>query len=241
MAVAQVQTARGTWRRVEDGEEQRGTFAFRAPDEWAVVDEAGEGAEGPRHLMSARLSSRDDYHRAVGPVVPVEHAGRACWQAEIEPPPRKRGLLTVVVDEQTGLCLRQANDEQGMVREVLDLELDVELPEEVFAPLLAERAQQNRQQALYDLLRTSPPTPRWFPWRRAWVERADCLELETLGGSATVGRAPLGGDPPVSEFVPSEQVHRLDHGGWSWAVAPEHPLDEQTARHVVEQVVELFI
>lgn len=238
MQTAQVSTARGRWRAVEDGKEQVGTFAFRAPDEWAVVDDAGERAEGPRHLWRVRCERGDDYHRAIGEVVGVEHDGRAAWLVRLEPPARKRGLLTLVVDDRSGLVLRVANDEHGVVREVLGLALDEVLPAELFAPLLAERAEQARQQALYDLLPTAP-TPLWFPWRRAWVERPDCLELETLSGLPTVGRAPLGEDPPASEFVPTEQIHRLDHGGWSWAVAAEHPIDDATARRVVEQVVEL--
>jgi hypothetical protein len=34
-------------------------------------------------------------------------------------------------------------------------------------------------------------------------------------------------------------VHRLDHGGWSWAVSGEQPMTAQDARRVVEQVVDV--
>ena len=238
---AQVGTARGRWASTEDGRRRSGTFAFRASDGWVVRDDTGSRvAGGPSDLWSGnRFERGDDFHRAVGPVVQVEQAGRRCWQVQVEPPARKRGVLTLVVDDETGLCLRVANDHYATSTELTDLELDVDVPEETFAELHAERAEQARVQALHELVwARPPPTPRWFPWRSAWVEQQDCLRVQDGRGEATVGRAPLGADAPVSEFAPAERVVRLDALGWSWAVASHMPMDEGSARQVVEQVVD---
>lgn len=239
LRTAQVTTARGSWRaRGDDGQERGGTFAHRAPDDWQVLDAAGARTRDYELRSLWRdhdLERGDDYHRAFGPVVEVEHSGRRAWQVRIAPPPRKSGLLTFVVDDETGLLMRQANDDHAIFTEVLDLELGVDLPEETFAAARAERAELARQHELHLLVqRCPPPTPQWFPWRRAFVEAPDCREIMGASGSGTVGRAGLGDQAPVSEFF--RNVVRLEHGGWSWAVASSQPLDEADARRVVAEV-----
>lgn len=243
LRTAQVTTASGRWRERDDrGGQRQGTFAHRAPDDWQVLD--GSGAltrDGELRSLwrDHGLERGDDYHRAFGPVEAVEHDGRPAWQVRIEPPPRKSGLLTYVVDDETGLLLRQANDDHGLFTEVLDLELGVDLPEEAFAAARAERAERVRRRELSQLvLRHPPPTPQWFLWRRSYVEAPDCREVTGGAGSGTVGRAPLAEQAPVSEFSRPEHVLRLDHGGWSWAVASDRPMTAADARAVVEQVVE---
>ena len=238
---AKVDSARGRWTSTEDGVRRSGTFAYRASDGWAVQDDAGSRVDGgPRDLWSGnRLERGDDFHRPLGPVVQVEQAGRRCWQVRIEPPARKRGVLTLVVDDETGLCLRVANDHYATAMEITDLELDVDVPDETFAELRAERAEGARVSALHELIWSAPPpTPRWFPWRSAWVQQQDCLAIDDGRGVSTVGRAPLGSTAAADEFVPAERVVRLDVRGWSWAVASEQPMDASTARQVVDQVVE---
>lgn len=245
-------TARGRWRsRDEDGEVRSGTFAYRARHDgtfavddgrhdWAVVDDDGRPvtALSPRDLWREHDYRRgDDYHRAAGPVTEVEHDGRRAWQVRLAPPPHKSGLLTLVVDDVTGRLLRMANDDHDYWVEVLDLELGVHLDDAVFAAAREAAAQQSRQRGLYDLLPTWPPTPRWFPWRRTWADAQDRREVPGLVGWGTVGRAPLGQEAPVTDFVSSDQVVRLDHAGWSWAVALDG-IDEASARAVVEQVVD---
>jgi hypothetical protein len=238
---AQAGSARGRWASAEDGVRRSGAFAYRASDGWVVRDDAGARVDGgPSDLWSGnRFERGDDFHRPLGPVVQVEHAGRRCWQVRIEPPARKRGVLTLVVDDETGLCLRVANDHYATAIEITDLELDVDVPDETFAELRAEHAERARERALLGLTwATPPPTPRWFPWRSAWVQQQDCLAVDDGRGVSTVGRAPLGTTAPADEFVPAERVVRLDARGWSWAVASEPPMDQATARKVVEQVVE---
>ena len=241
LRTAQVTTARGRWRaRWDDGLERSGTFAHRAPDDWQVLDDAGAPtrARGVRSLWRDHdLERGGDYHRAHGPVEAVEHDGRPAWQVRIEPPPRKSGLLTWIVDDETGLLLRQANDEHRIFIEVLDLELGLALPEEAFAAARAERAEQARRRALDQLVgRNPPPTPQWFPWRRTWVESPGCREVLGGAGSGTVGRAPLGEEAPVTEFAPSGHAVRLDHDGWSWAVTSTRAMTEDDARRVVAEV-----
>lgn len=238
---AQVGSARGRWTSTEDGVRRSGTFAYRAAGGWVVRDDAGSRvARGPSDLWSGnRFERGDDFHGAVGPVVQVEHAGRRCWQVQVEPPARKRGVLTLVVDDETGLCLRASNDHYATSTEITELELEVDIPDETFAELRAEGAERRRVEALHELTwLTPPPTPRWFPWRSAWVDQQDCLRVDDRRSEATVGRAPRGAAAPASEFVPAQRVVRLDARGWSWAVASEQPMDAATARRVVDQVVD---
>lgn len=46
-------------------------------------------------------------------------------------------------------------------------------------------------------------------------------------------RAPGEAPAPVGDH---SHVVRLDHDGWAWDVSGREPLDEPSARHVVEQV-----
>jgi len=62
--------------------------------------------------------------------------------------------------------------------------------------------------------------------------------LSTTAGDGFVSRAPIGQEPSYADMFDDELVVRLDHGGWSWAVGSRPPLDEATARQVVEQVVD---
>lgn len=238
-----VRTARGRWRaRAAHGREHAGTFAHRAPDDWAILDTAGRPSEvdGPRGLLRRFEWEGDDYHRPVGPPVAVEHDGRPAWRVQLEPPAHKRGRLELVVDAATGLCLAQRNPQVGVSCELEDLEVDVELQEALFEPARRARAEQERRAALHRYCDDRPPpTPRWFPWRRCFLEVDDCLVLESNSGDGFVARAPLGQSPPLPELT-SDPVVRLDVGPWSWAVAGPTGMDEQTARRVVDSVLDRY-
>ncbi len=241
LAAPAVRTARGRWRaRGEDGAEHGGTFAHRAPDDWAVLDADGRPAEErwPRRLLQPAHWHGGDYCRAAGPPVAAEHDGRPAWRVELEPPAHKRGRLVLVVDAATGLCVAMSNAELGAFVEIVDLEVNVEVDEALFEPARRARAEHERMAALYELcVDRPPPTPRWFPWRRGYPEAAGCLVVESDAGEGAVSRAPLGQPAPVPDVVPGPVV-RFDAAGWSWAVAGPGGADEETARRVVAGVVD---
>ena len=244
MATPTVRTVRCSWREQEPRRQERGTAVLDvAAHLWQVLDATGQLLPygGPRPLLRPEPFVRgDDYHRAAGPVTSAEHDGRACWRVELVPPPHKSGLLTLLVDDATGLCLQQSNAEHGVVAELTDLEVDVPLPPEAFALSLAAQVERDREQALYRLVhRRLPPTPRWFPWRRGYLDAPGCWVVEGSAGDGLVARAPLGQQPEIPEWEwDDDDLVHLDHGGWSWTVAARPRLEEQVARQVVEQVVD---
>ncbi|WP_305092506.1 hypothetical protein [Prescottella sp. R16] len=55
----------------------------------------------------------DDYTRPAGPIGDTEFLGRDCWVVDLAPPPRKQGLLRLVVDRESGAVLSESNTEGG--------------------------------------------------------------------------------------------------------------------------------
>ncbi|MBC7680156.1 MAG: hypothetical protein H7233_14375 [Pseudorhodobacter sp.] len=210
MGAVEVETATGRWR-TPDGE---GVFTFRAPDAWTG-----------RRMWGGEIQ-RGDYARPVGPVTSAVHDGRACWRVDLAPPPRKRGVLTLLVDDETGILLRSSNSEVGPLSEVLDLVVDPVLD----AALAPEKPERDPLRELAHLCHVRPPpTPQWFPWRRSYAGAQDVRELE----DGAVGRAFGGAPAPVGDHP---HVVRLEHDGWAWAVSSRTPLDEPSVRRIVEQV-----
>ena len=231
----QVTTLQGRWRT----HEASGTFAHRAPDEWVTLGPDGRPSEGfaVQHLLRPEFS-HGDYSSAAGPVREVEHEGRPAWQVDLTPPPHKRGLLTVTVDAATDLLVRKQN--APYLAEVVDLVVDAPLDDAVFAPRVEADRAAARETARYDLARRRPvPTPRWWPYRRGWAQAPDVWVVEDDHGDGYVARAPLGQEPAAAEWTGGAHVHRLDHGGWSWAVGSTPAMSAEDARRVVEQVVDL--
>jgi hypothetical protein len=52
----------------------------------------------------------DDFTIPTGPEAAVTFLGRPAWEVELAPPPHKPYPLKIVIDAETGLVLRQAND-----------------------------------------------------------------------------------------------------------------------------------
>ena len=244
MVTPQVRTVRCSWREQEARASSSGTAVGDLRlDRWQVLDGAGRLVPhgGPQRLLTPEPYVRgDDYHRAAGPVTAAEHDGRPCWRVQLVPPAHKRGLLTLLVDDATGLCLHQSNARGRYVSEVAALEVDVSLPEDAFALAAAAQAERDVEQELYRLVhRRPPPTPRWFPWRRGYLDAPGCWVVEGCAGTGVVARAPLGQSPQLPEWEWEEDdLVRLDSGGWSWAVGARPRLEEWEARGVVEQVVD---
>jgi hypothetical protein len=234
---ARVSTVQGRWRT----REAAGTFAHRAPDEWITLDDDGRPSQryDVRHTLRPAFE-RGDYCTAAGPASRVRHDGRPAWQVSLVPPPHKRGLLTLTVDDATGLLVRQEHTTAGLVAELTDLVVDATVEDAVFALQAGRESTHTREVARYDLAHRRPvPTPQWFPWRRGWFDAPELRIVEADVGEGAVGRAPLGQEPPVPDWAAPAHVHRVDHRGWSWSVSSEPPMSPEAARRVVEQVLDL--
>ncbi|WP_031940197.1 hypothetical protein [Prescottella defluvii] len=55
----------------------------------------------------------EDYTRPAGPIEDLAFLGRDCWSVDLLPPPRKTGLLRMVVDRETGAVLQSGNVGEG--------------------------------------------------------------------------------------------------------------------------------
>lgn len=232
----QVRTVQGRWRM----HEASGTFAHRSPDGWVTLDQQGRLSQGydVRHTLRPDFQ-RGDYCIPAGQVTQVQHDGRLAWRVEVVPPPHKRGLLALTVDDASGLLVRQENAEGGYLVELLDLVVDEPVDDEVFAPQAEQDLESARVVARYGLAHRRPvPTPKWFPWRRGYFEAPGLWIVEADRGGGCVGRAPLGQQAPAADWAGPAQVHRLEHRGWSWAVSSQPPMSPQDAQRVVEQVVD---
>ncbi|HEU5006911.1 MAG TPA: hypothetical protein VFT67_08065 [Jatrophihabitantaceae bacterium] len=74
----------------------------------------------------------NDFTRPTGPAEPIEFLERPAWSVELAPPSHKPYPIQLVVDAETGLVLRQANAGFGTYTEFVSLQLDAELPDELF-------------------------------------------------------------------------------------------------------------
>jgi hypothetical protein len=232
----QVTTVRGRWR----AHGASGTFAHRAPDEWVTLDEHGRRSDAydVRHTLRPQFE-RGDYCTAAGPVTAVEHDGRPAWRVALVPPPHKRGLLLLTVDDATGLLVEQRNATGGHTVELVDLVVDEPLADEVFAAQVELDLEHAHDRARWDLAQHRPvPTPQWFPWRRCGSEGPGLVVVESDRGRGSVGRARLGQPAPAADWLAPDLVHRFEHRGESWAVGSRPPMTAVDARRVVDEVLD---
>jgi hypothetical protein len=73
-----------------------------------------------------------DFTKLTGPIEAVEFLGRPAWAFELAPPSHKPYPMQMTVDAATGLVLRQGNAAFGSFEEWTSLELDADLPDELF-------------------------------------------------------------------------------------------------------------
>ncbi len=84
---------------------------------------------GARRLGRDRWTG-DDFTRPTGPAREVRFLDRSAWQIELAPPPRKPHPMQLIVDQQTGLLLREGNAAFGTFTEWTSLDLAAELPDD---------------------------------------------------------------------------------------------------------------
>ncbi len=233
-----VRTLRARWRTVEEGRERTGPVLWRRSDGLLVtLSEDGGMPEDVdlAGLVPMGVGDGDDDSRAAAPPRSVVHDGRPGWSVELLPPARKSGLLTVVVDDQTGLCVRQANAD-GDLRELISLEPDVELSDADLAPAPAVDTESDRIDALHELARRRPPpTPRYFPPRLVGLEDPGVLNVHGEREIGWVSYAQLGEQAPMS-FWGGKHIHRFEARGHAWAVSTPRTVTLEVARTVVESI-----
>jgi hypothetical protein len=91
---------------------------------------------GDTALLERWATSRwegEDFTVRTGAITASECLGRRVWTFELAPPPHKPYPLQVIVDAATGLVLRQANADLGSFQEWTDLELEADLPDQLFS------------------------------------------------------------------------------------------------------------
>ena len=180
-----------------------------------------------------------DFTTLTGPIEAVEFLGRAAWAFELAPPSHKPFPLQMTVDAASGLVLRQANRDYGSVTEWLDLELDVDLPDELFAwdgptqppedhraareAELAERTGWLESHGLTDL----PIPPQLDVYLHEWDDESGSLQLSVHShGHGTLLRRAKSDEPwAEAESVHYEQSYRWSDDRWDWLYACGSPLD----------------
>jgi len=73
----------------------------------------------------------DDF-TATGPARETEFLGRPAWEIELVPPPHKPHPLQMIIDRETGLVLREANASFETYHEWTELDMNSDLPDELF-------------------------------------------------------------------------------------------------------------
>jgi hypothetical protein len=74
----------------------------------------------------------DDFTRPTGPPVEVTFLDRTAWQVELAPPAHKPHPMQMIIDAESGLLLRQANNALDIFHEWVALDTDAQLPDERF-------------------------------------------------------------------------------------------------------------
>lgn len=108
-----------------DGDEQPTAYP-RAGTSWGHADAV---------LVERPETGRwegNDFTRLTGPIEATEYLGRPAWAFELAPPPHKPYPLQMVIDAETGLVLRQANEGFDSVWEWTSLRTGVDLRDELF-------------------------------------------------------------------------------------------------------------
>ncbi len=75
----------------------------------------------------------DDFTHPTGPAQATTMLGRPAWLLELAPPAHKPFPLTLVIDAETGVVLRQGNEGFGSVIEWVDIAFGTDLPDEMFS------------------------------------------------------------------------------------------------------------
>ena len=189
----------------------------------------------------------DDFTRPAAPPVPTRLLGRPAWQVTLRPPGHKPFPLTLVVDAATGLVLSQRNDGFRSVVEWEELELDVDLPDDLFGWTGQVRSpRDHRAEHEAEMAR-----------RRGWLERNGvgplhlALPVELMlheqdddGGFHASLHAGIDGsvvrrrhsDEPWETSMSWPHMYRWTDGGWDWWLGSEAALSDEVLADVKMQL-----
>lgn len=98
--------------------------------DYATAPIGGLDIGGPRPSWARWTGT--DFTTPTGPVTETQFLGRPAWAVELAPPEHKPFPLQLVVDAATGLVLRRTNTGFGTVEEWVELDLEPQLPDELF-------------------------------------------------------------------------------------------------------------
>ncbi|HZY77353.1 MAG TPA: hypothetical protein VFE40_13630 [Jatrophihabitantaceae bacterium] len=181
----------------------------------------------------------NDFTRPTGPAEPVEFLERPAWSVELAPPAHKPHPIQLVVDAETGLVLRQANAGFGTYTELVSLQLDAELPDELFVwdgptrqPINREaeheRDMANRRAWLASRGITDLPlafVPELMP--HVWDDATGAFEASfSTNAYGSLIRRPRNEEPwPELDGQNWPHTYRWSDERWDWFVGCDRHLD----------------
>jgi hypothetical protein len=201
----------------------------------------------PDSELTARREMRDwrgdDFTKAVAAPMATTFLGRDAWRVDLLPPPHKPFPLTLVVDAVTGLVLRQSNDGFGTVTEWEELELDVELPDELFewhgpsAPPPDHRADRDRDMAsrrAWLATQGIRPFSVTLPaelFVHEWDDDGAFQASLEVGLHASVARRPQSAEP-WDHGMHWPHMESWTHGGWDWVLGSSQDVGADTLHDI---------
>jgi hypothetical protein len=247
--VLHVQDSEWTYLRDHDGRMQR---MHRPGLGWATFGGHPATLFGADHDRVERFTRADDFSVPMGPAVPVEVAGRPCWEFTLAPPentPRKPHPLRIAVDDATGTVLRLEVPELQAYVTVTEFEPDVDLYPALFTwdgPVATDHEDElaAMRQGHEWLEQQDLPVPRWWPAGVAYSTRqgdphtgAFSVDLE-VPGYPSLARWPIGGEPPRywADIASRRYTHEWSDGRWQWSLAVDEPLTEDELAKVVGSI-----
>ena len=189
----------------------------------------------------------DDFTQPALAPAPTKFLGREAWKVELRPPPRKPFPLTVIVDAVTGLVLSQRNEGFQSISEWTELEVDVDLPDELFEWAGPSQPPPDRD-AEHDAEMAR---------RREWLERNGVgplslilpieLMLHEQGDDAgfhaslhaslegSLVRRPRS-DAPWEAFMNWPHMHRWSSAAWDWWLGTNQQLSDELLAAIKAQL-----
>jgi hypothetical protein len=243
--VRHVQNSQWTHLRYHDGRMQRMPTPTTS---WSTFGHPATLFGTPRDRVE-RFTRADDFSVPMGPAVPVEVAGRLCWEFTLAPPARKPHPLRIAVDDATGTVLRlQVPEAEGYVM-VTEFHPDVELDPALFSwdgPVATDHEDElaAMRQGHEWLEQQDLPVPRWWPagvgYSTGQGDRqtgAFSLTLE-VPGLPSLARWRVGGEPPRywAQNIDGRHVHEWSDRTWQWSLAVDEPLTEEELARVIESI-----
>lgn len=179
----------------------------------------------------------------------VEVLGRTAWAVRLQPPPHKTHAMTLVVDDATGVVLRLAAEEVGVLAELTSFEPGSDVDPALFVwdgPFATDHEDELTRLRAWrtELEARRFPVPRWWPTGpRVHPSDGDtetgmfAVHLE-VDGHPHLARWPVGGPPPqgLAEDAAARHAHRWSDDRWEWALVVDEPLTDADLARVMDSI-----